>query len=75
MSSKMVKSKVLRYSDYVKYNSATLNAFAQIVKIINNKGLYNAELAWYSPRATCLISLYDLERSFEIHAFPSDLTR
>ena len=38
-------SKVLQYFGNVRQNSADLNAFAEVVKVMNNTGRYDAELA------------------------------
>ena len=36
----------------MKDNSVALDAFAEVVKVTNHTGLWDAQLAWYSPSAT-----------------------
>ena len=60
------ESKVLQYSDNMKYSLA---AFAKVVKRTKFTGLWDAELSSYSPIATPWIRLYDLEHCLGIHAF------
>ena len=53
----------------VKHNSAALNAFTEVVKVMNHIELWYAELTWYSPNATHQICLHDLKPSFWIQTF------
>ena len=50
------ESKDLQYFGNIRYNSVVLDAFAEVIKMINHTGLWDAELAWYPPSATCRIS-------------------
>ena len=47
------EAKVLKYFGNVRHYSAALDAFAKIVNVTNQVGLWDAELAWCSPTATC----------------------
>ena len=44
---------------YMRYNSIFLDAFADVIKVMNYIGLWAAELAWYSPSTTHLTCLYE----------------
>ena len=65
------ESKVLQYFDKVKNNSAALDAFAEVMKMMNYTGLWNAKLAWYSQSVTPRFCLSDLERGHGIYGFRS----
>ena len=49
-----------------------LTKFAVVMKVTNRNRLWNAELAWYSPRATHQIYFYGLEYDFEFHNLLAD---
>ena len=53
---------------YVRHNSAASDAFDEVMKVMNYIGLWNIELARYSPNITCRICLYGLECSLRTHA-------
>ena len=63
------ESKVLLYFGSMRHNSVAPDGFAKIVKVMNLTGLWDAELAWYSPSATHQIHLYGLEHNLKIHSF------
>ena len=56
------ESKVLQYFSNAKHNSAALDTFTKILKVINYTGLWNANFTWYSPSATHPICIYGLEQ-------------
>ena len=51
----------------MKYNSSTLNAFAAILKEMNDTILRNDKLTWYSPTITHQICIYSLKHGLGIH--------
>ena len=51
------ESKILQYFGNVRHNSSALDAFVEVVVVSNNTGLQDAELAWYSLKATYWIGL------------------
>ena len=54
----------------MRHNLAAPDAFAQVRKVMNDTGLWDAKLTWYSPRVTCWIFIYSLEHGFRgIHGF------
>ena len=53
--------KVLQYFVNVRHNLAVLDVFTEVMKETNHSGLWDAELAWYSPSATHLIYIHSLE--------------
>ena len=61
------ESKVLQLFGNEEYSWAALYIFANFVKVNNYTGLRDAELTWYSPRATHQICLQGLEHSLWIH--------
>ena len=52
------ESKLLQYFGIVKYNLAILNAFAEVIKVMNHTRLWDAKFALFSPSVTCQIYLY-----------------
>ena len=46
-----------------------MDAFTKVVKVTNHNGLWDAELAWYSPRIAHQICFYGLEYGLIIHGF------
>ena len=46
------KSKVLQYFCNVRQNSTATDTFAEVMKVTNHTGLWDADLTWYSPSAT-----------------------
>ena len=50
-------------------NSATSDAFTEVMKVTNHIALYDAELTWYSPSAIQQFYLYSLEYSQGMCAF------
>ena len=52
----LCQSKVLQYFGNMTHNSADSVAFADVVKMTNYTVLWDADLAWYSPKATHWIS-------------------
>ena len=60
---------VLQYFVNVRKNSVAPVSFAKVVTVTIHSGLWDAELTWYSPRATRQICLYDLEHGRGIYAF------
>ena len=63
------ESKVLQYFGNVRHNSIALDVLAEGVKVTSHTGLWDAELAWYSPSATQQICLYGFEHNLGIHGF------
>ena len=61
----------MHYFGTVKDNSVTLNAFAEIMKVINQTGLQDAKLAWYSPSSIHQLCISGMEHGFGIHDFRS----
>ena len=59
------ESKVLQYFG----NLAAPFVFAEVMKVMNHTGLWDAELTWYSPNVTRWICLYGLEPGFRNHHF------
>ena len=57
------------YFSNVKHNSAVLNAFAEVMRVMNHIGQRNAELAWYYPSIARRVYFYDLKHSLRIHSF------
>ena len=57
----MMSFKVLPYFGNMKHDSATPVAFAEVLELTNHTRLWDDELAWYSPRCTRQICLYDLQ--------------
>ena len=57
------ESKVLGYFGKVWHN------FAEVKKMSNHPGLWDAELAWYSPCTTRRLWLNSFEHSLRIHDF------
>ena len=53
----------------MRHNLATLDAFARIVKVMNQTGLWDVEFAWYSPSATHWICLYGMKYGPGVHTF------
>ena len=47
-------------------NILVIVAFVKFVKMMKDTGLWDVELAWYSPSATHWIFFYGLEHSLEI---------
>ena len=47
------------------------NTFAEVGKVTNHSGLWDAKFTWYSPSATCQICFYDLKRGLRIQIFRS----
>ena len=70
-ANKMYKgeSKVLQYFANMRHNSATIVVFAEVVKVTNHTGLWDAELAWYSMSDIHWICLYGLKYNLKIHGF------
>ena len=54
---------------YVRHNSAAPDAVAEVREITNPTGLWDVELAWYSPSATHWICLYSTGHGLRIHDF------
>ena len=63
------ESKILQYFGNMKHHTATPDAFAEIRIVINHAELWDAELAWYSLRATQRICLHGLEHGLGINDF------
>ena len=53
----------------MKNQSVTTDAFAEIMKVTNHIGLWDADLAWYPPNVTHLIYLNSLKNGLRIHGF------
>ena len=53
----------MQYFSNVRQNSAALAAFAEVVKVTNHSGLWDAELAWYSSSTTRWPYFHDLKQS------------
>ena len=53
----------------MRHNSAALDNFVEIIKLMNHTGLYDVEFAWYSPGTSRRICLYGSVNSLEIHSF------
>ena len=53
------ESKVLQYFINMRHNLATPDIFAVVVKVMNNIGLWGADLTWYSSSATFRIFLVE----------------
>ena len=49
-------------------NLAAVDAFAEVIRGINNTGLWDAKLTWYSQSVTCQICLCGLKHSQKIHS-------
>ena len=60
-------STVLQYFVHVTHNSAASDTSAEIIKVMNHTGFWDAELAWYSPSATHWICLHGLKHGLGIH--------
>ena len=54
-------AKSLQYFGSMRDNLAVLDAFAEVMKMINNTGLLDTNLAWYSLSAIYWICFYGLE--------------
>ena len=61
--------KVFQYFNNMRHNSAAVDAFDEVIKVMNHTSLWDAELGWYSLSATRQIWSYDLEHSLGIHGF------
>ena len=59
----------LSWIQFVRLSSAALDDFSEVVKLMHHIWLGDANHAWYSPYATHLICLYNLEHSLVIHSF------
>ena len=68
------ESKALPYFDNMRHNLAVSHAFVEIVNVTNSTGLWDSELAWYSPRSATPISLYGLEHGVGDTRFSTYLT-
>ena len=49
------ESENLQYVGNVRHNSTALNSFVRAAKVTNHTGLWDDELAWYSPSVTLRI--------------------
>ena len=63
------ESKFVQYSSYMRYNSASPDAFAEIMKVMNYSGQWEFDLAWYPPYATHQIYLSGLKHGIGIYGF------
>ena len=54
---------------FYKFNSAALDAFDKVMKMMNYTGLWNVKLVWYFQGVTCWIYLCSLEPGLRIHGF------
>ena len=58
----------MQYFGNVSHNSAIPDTFApKIVNVMNQTGLWDAELTWYSSNAICHICIYGLKHNLRIH--------
>ena len=62
-------SKVLPYSNNMRYNLAAPEVFVKVVKMMSHTTLWDAEFTWYSLSATHQIHFYCLEHSLKIDIF------
>ena len=53
----------------MRQNSATIDAFAKVVTVMNHMGQSDSKVVWYSPRPICQICHYGLEQGLGIHGF------
>ena len=60
--------KFLQYFGSIRHNLATLDTFAEIMKVMSYTGLWNGRFAWYFS-VTHWIRLYVLEHNLRIHGF------
>ena len=67
----MDESKVLHYFDSMIYNLAAQDDFAKVMKGTKYNGLWNIDLAWYSPSDAQRIYLSGLDHGFRNNAFRS----
>ena len=54
---------------YVRHYSVALDTFAEVIKVTNHPGLWDAEIAWYSLSDTRLICVYGFKHDLEIYSF------